>query len=194
MKKKYFDMVNSYVQDKMGDLAPDVLSEEVKYKILFKIYKKRLKQQKKKTAVLCERVAELQQTLMRLTEPAEDKRVPAHSCLTCTNFIPYTTYTDNDGASFVERAKCSKGRDIDNQENPCPDWCKIGMCVYHDASGRKYFYTPDEPEEEPKFCYQCKNAVYYTDIMNGKQCQQCKRCHKHMDPAECGDFEETADE
>ena len=48
MNKKHYDMVYAWVQKKLGDLAPDVLSEEVKYKILFKIYKKKYKKAKRR--------------------------------------------------------------------------------------------------------------------------------------------------
>ena len=46
MKAKYNRMVDEYVKKHYGDLDRGVLSDEVKYKVLFKIYRKKYKKEK----------------------------------------------------------------------------------------------------------------------------------------------------
>lgn len=78
MKPKYRKRINAWVERHLGDLAPDVLSEEVKWKILFKIEKKRRKKAEKK--------------LQEKHFPPADKLVAStlvtslHFCYECKNF------------------------------------------------------------------------------------------------------------
>ena len=46
MNRKQYDMVDAWVKKHYGDLEREVLSNEVRYKILCKIYKKKLKEKK----------------------------------------------------------------------------------------------------------------------------------------------------
>lgn len=46
MKAKYNKMIDEYVKKKYGDLDRGVLSPEVKYKVLFKIYRKKHRKEK----------------------------------------------------------------------------------------------------------------------------------------------------
>lgn len=52
MKPKYEKMIDEYVKKHYGDLERGVLAPEVKYKVLFKIYRKKLKEKKSEVKVL----------------------------------------------------------------------------------------------------------------------------------------------
>lgn len=52
MKAKYEKMIDEYVKKHYGDLDRGVLSPEVKYKVLFKIYRKKLKEKKVQVKML----------------------------------------------------------------------------------------------------------------------------------------------
>ena len=52
MKPKYEKMIDEYVKKHYGDLDRGVLSPEVKYKVLFKIYRKKYKKARETAKVL----------------------------------------------------------------------------------------------------------------------------------------------
>lgn len=54
MKAKYNRMIDEYVKKKYGDLDRGVLSPEVKYKVLFKIYRKKHRKERERVKILRE--------------------------------------------------------------------------------------------------------------------------------------------
>ena len=54
MKPKYEKMIDEYVKKHYGDLDRGVLSPEVKYKVLFKLYRKKYRKEKARVKILCD--------------------------------------------------------------------------------------------------------------------------------------------
>lgn len=54
MKAKYNRMIDEFVKKKYGDLDRGVLSPEVQYKVLFKIYRKKYRKEKERVKILRE--------------------------------------------------------------------------------------------------------------------------------------------
>ena len=94
MKAKYEKMIDEYVKKHYGDLERGVLAPEVKYKVLFKIYRKKYRKEKARVKILKEekgsRVAE---------------ELP---CYSCEHYVPMHP---DEGLTIIP-ASCKLGKSM----------------------------------------------------------------------------------
>ena len=98
MKAKYEKMINEYVKKHYGDLERDVLSPEVKYKVLFKIYKKKYRKARETAKVLNDVVYSWH------IENDSEGNLP---CSGCEHFVPMHP----EGLNVIP-ASCSLGKSM----------------------------------------------------------------------------------
>lgn len=202
MKPKYRKRIDAWVERHLGDLAPDVLSEEVKWKILFKIERKKRRKERKKRL-------ELQEELLR----EQNKRIygkpwpvqPFNSadCERCRNSY-LKKDPDLDRAevaccighpTFVGPAFCGDFKERGEEKPSLCSTCKLFNECYdrHKGSQDKvfcpFYLINAEKKEEPRFCYECMHAVEDTS-QTGKKKLLCKKWCYPRDPGFCGNFEE----
>jgi hypothetical protein len=105
MKAKYEKMIDEYVKKHYGDLERGVLAPEVKYKVLFKIYRKKLKEKKVQVRML--------RRLLQGKKEIESWGSDSNSCSSCVYYIPM--HAESRGLTqdaFVVPASCSLGKSM----------------------------------------------------------------------------------
>lgn len=102
MKAKYNRMIDEYVKKKYGDLDRGVLSPEVKYKVLFKIYRKKYRKEKARVKILREEKG----SWSVYTDNCD-------TCFGCEHYVPM--HAESRGLTqdaFVVPASCKLGKSM----------------------------------------------------------------------------------
>ena len=76
MKAKYEKMIDEYVKKHYGDLERGVLAPEVKYKVLFKIYRKKYRKEKERVKIL------------RKEKGSNIHTPDSNPCYSCEHYVP----------------------------------------------------------------------------------------------------------
>ena len=152
MKVKYEKMIDEYVKKHYGDLERGVLAPEVKYKVLFKLYRKKYKKEKEQVKVLRRLLKDKEE--LESWAPPSNKVLPKEDGL---KKFPDLHEVCENCAHFRE----GKGKDK-------------SICAKHDKfvpkSGSCYEFE-DKPDEEDakrvRSCHKCRHSIFkpLTDYM-----------------------------
>lgn len=104
MKAKYEKMIDEYVKKHYGDLERGVLAPEVKYKVLFKLYRKKCKEKKIQVKML--------RKLLKGGEEIESWG--SDTCSGCEHYVPMHTAESKSLTqdAFVTPASCKLGKSM----------------------------------------------------------------------------------
>ena len=171
MKEKYRKRIDTWVDKHLGDLAPDVLSEEVKWKILFKIERKKLRKARKEISWLQEELAAERSWPWGKVPPPENFVKASSACADCEDF---------------------KEREEKEKPSLCSACKLFNQCDDRHKGSQDRTFCPFyliDTEVSPHFCYECEHAVEDTSL-TGKKKLLCKKWCYPRDPGFCGNFEE----
>lgn len=122
MKAKYEKMIDVWVKKHYGDLERGVLSDEVKYKVLFKIYRKKYRTEK----ALRKSIEKMHRYTPIVTHPVapypdgfpdtvDSSMCDKSLCLTCSHM-----YTEHDCTRH-----CTLGREVTETRVGCANYAKF---------------------------------------------------------------------
>jgi hypothetical protein len=143
------DMVDAWVKKHYGDLERGVLAPEVKYKVLFKIYRKKLKEKKVQVRML--------RRLLQGKKEIESWGSYSNSCCSCEYYIPMHP---SEGLTVIP-ASCSLGKSM------------TACCPFYSVKGdeikvQKEMNEEDKVQKEMKTCDKCKYSTFKT-VTNGRE-------------------------
>ena len=190
MNRKHYDMVDAWVKKHYGDLERGVLSEEVRYKILFRIYRKKYKKEKALRKHLEETVKDwcFQNKALELPEDLDRKLFPWHLAPSPDKVLPKDDGFNSlaDGFKRYLRETCEECRYYKKGEDGEKD-----VCTKHDK-----FVTSTCTcfEWERKNCTLCKHSRMLSALNYEGAYTSCLWCDKKNEKRSaldevCEDFE-----
>ena len=96
MKAKHNRMIDEYVKKHYGDLERGVLAPEVKYKVLFKIYRKKYRKEKERVKIL------------RKEKDSNIHTPDSNPCYSCEHYVPMHP---DEGLTIIP-ASCKLGKSM----------------------------------------------------------------------------------
>lgn len=132
MKAKYEKMIDEYVKKHYGDLERGVLAPEVKYKVLFKIYRNKYRKKK----ILAETFSRMLTKEEKGNQVAEE--LPCHGC---EHYVPMHS---DEGLTIIP-ASCKIGREM-------TPWCPFYSVKVDEKKAQKKMNT----------CNRCKYSTFKT--------------------------------
>ena len=163
MKAKYEKMIDEYVKKHYGDLERGVLAPEVKYKVLFKIYRKKYKEKKIQIKVL--------RNLLQGKKEIESWGSDSNSCSNCEHYVPMHP----EGLNVIP-ASCSIGKSM----TAC---CPFYSVKVDEKKAQKEMFDLHEV---------CGNCVHFREG-KGKDKSTCAKHDKFVtETCSCYEFEDKA--
>lgn len=147
-------MIDEYVKKHYGDLERGVLAPEVKYKVLFKIYRKKLKEKKSEVKML--------RRLLKGKEEIESQIAEELPCYSCEYYIPM--HAESRGLTqdaFVIPASCKLGKSM----TAC---CPCYSVKVDEVKAQKEMKEENKAQKEMKTCDKCKYSTFKT-MTNGRE-------------------------
>ena len=148
MKPKYEKMIDEYVKKHYGDLERGVLAPEVKYKVLTKILKKKLKEKKAQVKML--------RRLLQGKKEIESRIAEELPCYSCEHYVPMHPEGSN-----VIPASCKLGKSM----SAC---CPFYSVKVDEKKAQKEMKKEDKAQKEMKTCDRCKYSTFKT-VTNGRE-------------------------
>jgi hypothetical protein len=179
MKAKYEKMIDAWVKKHYGDLERGVLSDEVKYKVLFKIYRKKYKKEK----ILAETFSRM------LTRKDDTHNWSAEFDHLVKEYKNLTPQHDDVVLPLCDTCK---------YQNKNGEFCEQDLVQNKESDCYEYVHKSD-PEARPD-CVHCKHSKMSTlsDYMGAATsilyCEKKKYKCDLLDPQMCEYFEEKKNE
>lgn len=172
MKAKYEKMIDEYVKKHYGDLERGVLAPEVKYKVLWKIYRKKYRKEKNMWEHLEETVKDWcrQNKALELPEDLDRKLFPRHLAPSPDKVLPKEDGFNHLAEGFKKFLDLHEvcGNCVHFREGKGKD---KSTCAKHDkfvTETCSCYEFEDKAQKEMKTCDRCKYSTFKT-VTNGRE-------------------------